>query len=151
LWSATFPVNSAARSLGVSAIGLLLILTAYQGYTQYFTAWANSSQTYLAYNRATSAAAQFAYSRPKSEQDILVGDVNENPVTQYLLQHKQITFITPDELKSLPTGQPRNFIITADAHDTVVSTLVQRFPGGTLKSHLDRDGSELFYDYSISK
>ncbi|MEO7617624.1 MAG: glycosyltransferase family 39 protein, partial [Candidatus Saccharibacteria bacterium] len=42
LWSATFPINSAARSLGQTAISLLLVLTAFQCYTQYFVAWANS-------------------------------------------------------------------------------------------------------------
>ncbi len=149
LWSATFPVNSAARSLGMTAIGLLLVLTAFQGYTQYFTAWANSSQTYTAYNRTVTAAVLFSNSRHDSPMVIGVGD--ERPVADYIMGDRKTSFITADLLNTLPTGQPRYLIITAAAHDGIVSTLAQRFPGGTLKAHLDRDGSELFYDYVITK
>ncbi len=151
LWSATFPVNSAARSLGLTAIGLLLVLTAFQGYTQYFTAWANSSETYTAYNRTITAAALFSNSKPDSSATILIGTTEEKPVSDFIMANHKASFITTEQLKTLPTGQPRYLIITASAHDNTVSTLAQRFPGGTLKAHLDRDGSELFYDYIIKK
>ena len=151
LWSTTFPINSAARSLGQTAISLLLVLTAFQCYTQYFVAWANSSETYIAYNRGATAASDFVRASSAEANMALIAGPGELPVANYLLMGKNITIVSPEELKALPTGKPRKMIITAEVHDAVVSTLQQRFPGGTLKAHLDRDGSELFYDYAIAK
>lgn len=151
LWSTTFPINSAARSLGQTAISLLLVLTAFQCYTQYFVAWANSSETYIAYNRGATAASDFVKATSLDSNTTIIAGPGELPVANYLLQGKSITVISPDELKQIVTGKPRKMIITAEVHDAVVATLQQRFPGGTLKAHLDRDGSELFYDYAIAK
>jgi 4-amino-4-deoxy-L-arabinose transferase-like glycosyltransferase len=151
LWSATFPINSAARSLGQTAISLLLVLTAFQCYTQYFVAWANSSETYVAYNRgATAAAVYLGASKLSAETTVIAGD-DEIPTEVYLLADKPAFIINAKALKQLPTGKPRLLIITAEVHDQAVVTLQERFPGGTLKAHLDRDGSELFYDYMIAK
>ena len=151
LWSATFPINSAARSLGQTAISILLVLTAFQCYTQYFVAWANSSETYIAYNRGATAASDYVNSAKISNETTIVASADEIPVAAYLLSRKQAFIIDANALKVLPTGKPRLLIITAEAHDPAVITLQNRFPGGTLKAHLDRDGSELFYDYLITK
>jgi hypothetical protein len=149
LWATTFPVNSAARSLGQTAIGVLLVLTVFQAYTQYFVAWANSSETYLAYNRSAVAASLYAKSHAAEPQLTLVGSKSERNVVTYLAS--SVTMVEPGAIEALPNDKSRTFIITAATHDLAVLQLEKRFAGGTIKAHLDRDGSELYYDYVYKK
>ena len=104
-WYQTFPHNGPARSVGVISIGILLGLTAIVGWRQYFVAWAQDPQTYIAYNESVVAIGNFLIANPAKQEgtNFFVGDNYESLPAQYLAHDKSIfTVISTSALQSQP-------------------------------------------------
>jgi 4-amino-4-deoxy-L-arabinose transferase-like glycosyltransferase len=153
LWYSTFPINSAARTTGQVAIIILLLLSLFHGYTQYFRAWAGSAETYGAYNEAAVASANFMMTTPAKGERVFVATVDELPVAAYLVNGKPPYLgITPAQLVALPTAGPHQFIVTAGARNDAVKNLGLKFPGGVLQPHYSGfNQAELYYVYEIGQ
>ncbi len=153
LWYATFPINSAARSLGQAAIIVLLILSLFQGHAQYFRAWATSSETYAAYHEAVVGAAKSLRQLSRHDARYLVATTAERPVGAYLLAGQPYQFVEPTALATLPLGTgPQHFAITRAAREQAVQNLRTKYPGGTLKPHTSAlSQNEIYYTYEVIK
>jgi 4-amino-4-deoxy-L-arabinose transferase-like glycosyltransferase len=155
LWYQTFPINSAARLTGQLAIIVLLALSLFQGYTQYFRAWAGTSQVYAAYNEgAVQMAGYLKTEAPFKGQNVIVATPTEFPIVAYL-DHNGPTYVnlTATGIKTLPqTGQAHQFIISASSRDEATKELKARFPGGILYPHYSTfNQAEIYYTYVVSK
>lgn len=153
-WYATFPVNSAARTTGLGIIMVLLLLTAYQGYTQYFVAWAYSPGTYEAYSEDSVAMANYMLEHKTSETWLLVLDGYSEKVVDYLTHDKaSYRRLEPHQVAELPLdGKPKKFLVAKQYKDEVLATFKQKFPGGRLSiqySHFN--DVELFEAYEVTK
>ncbi len=154
LWYATFPINSAARSTGQAVIILLLALTAFQGYAQYFRAWAGSSETYAAYNEGAVGAAGFLKSDHSKGQRYLVATADELQIPAYLDAGISYVPLKPGQVAGVPINQgtPKLFIITAAARDEAARNLSLKFPGGKLRPYLSSfNNSEIYYAYEVAQ
>jgi hypothetical protein len=154
LWHSTFPINSAARSVGQSVIVVLLGLTIFQGYTQYFRAWAASNETYLAYNEAAVAATRHLLTQTFTGTQAIIAGSEELPVVHYLTsRHKDHQELSPAQLAALPVGTgPRRFIITAEAREEAATNLALKYPGGKLQAKLSPfSHNEIYYVYEVAK
>jgi MFS family permease len=151
VWYATFPINSAARLTGQLAIILLLALTAYQGYTQYFVAWANSSDTHRAYNDAALGMASWIAHEPAGTTSLVVVNTDDATVLRYkLVTQPSYRVVTPAQLNASLTQRPLYLVVGTADRDQVVAQLKTAAPGGTLQSHQSSfDGADLYYTYDI--
>jgi 4-amino-4-deoxy-L-arabinose transferase-like glycosyltransferase len=150
LWYTTFPINSAARSTGQSVIILLLILTGYQGFTQYFSAWGESIETYSAYEEPAVQTAHFLTTTKFSGQRFVVGRPDELPVVNYInYDNTAYRPIEPASITNLPLDKTaKQFIITAAARDDAAKQLLLKYPGGRLRPQLSTfSQNEIFYTY----
>lgn len=156
-WYATFPINAAARSTGWAAMALLLALSSYQGYVQFFTAWGNSSEVRNSYDEAASSMASFASSNKFSGQRILTVSPDDLTVLSYL----DYPFIPSGNSLFVPAGSigtfhttatSHQFIIDTDQRDAAIVALRGRFGGGKLYPHYSSfNNAELFYVYEVGK
>jgi 4-amino-4-deoxy-L-arabinose transferase-like glycosyltransferase len=153
LWYTTFPINSAARATGQAAIIMLLVLTAYQGYTQYFRAWASMSQVYAAHHEAAAAIAHNMTGDKFSGQRYVVTSAAEQPVVSFLGHKSAYQLIEPRELAGLPiAGSARLFYISVGSRDEAMKTIKIKFPGGILRPHYSTfNQAEIYYTYELTK
>ncbi len=156
VWYSTFPINSAARVSGRSAVGLLLILTAFQGYTQYFHAWAGSAETYAAFHEEAVKASDFtdqAAAKTSDTKRFLITGADEAFVVAYLTKPASARQLSVPELVALPiTPGVYQFVLTAAVRDKVAKALADKFPGGKLKPYYSAfNDSDIFYDYQVTK
>ena len=153
-WYATFPVNSAARTTGLSIILILLMLTAYQGYTQYFVAWAYSPGTYEAYNEDATAMATYMLEHHTSDTWLVVADSSSAQVLDYLT-HGKATYrrLDPSDVTALPLdGGSKKFLVSEQNKEAVLATFKQKLPGGRLSAQYSRfNDKELFEVYEVTK
>jgi 4-amino-4-deoxy-L-arabinose transferase-like glycosyltransferase len=151
VWYATFPINSAARLSGQLAILILLGLTAYQGYTQYFVAWADSSETHRAYGDAAIGLSSWVKQLPAGTTTTLVADADDSLVLRYQLLNASGYQII--ELAPLPAAlkqRPLHLGITTTWRDQVIAQLKTTAAGGTLVSHQSSfDQADLYYTYEL--
>jgi 4-amino-4-deoxy-L-arabinose transferase-like glycosyltransferase len=154
LWYATFPINSAARATGQAAIIILLALTAFQGYTQYFHAWAGSSEVYTAYNEGAVQLAHNLTTQKFTGQRYLLAPADQLSVVSYL-SHNQTAYQVLDTagLTALPVATGgRQFLIAAASRDAAVKVLKVKFPGGVLRPHYSSfNQTEIYYTYEITQ
>ncbi len=154
LWYATFPINSAARATGQAAILILLGLSAFQGYTQYFHAWAGSSEVYTAYNEGAVQLAGNLKTEKFAGERYVVAPADQQSVVAYL-DHNQATYrpLSARDLAGLPVATtPRQFLIAAVSRDEAVKTLKVKFPGGVLRPHYSGfNQTETYYSYEVAK
>jgi 4-amino-4-deoxy-L-arabinose transferase-like glycosyltransferase len=154
LWYTTFPINSAARSTGQAVILLLLILSLFQGYAQYFRAWSGSGETYAAYSEPAVAAATFIKTDQSAKKtEYFVGSEDEMAVVKYLEDGARFAPLEPKGITGLPLAPgARTFVITVTARDEAVKSLSLKFPGGKLKPHLSAfSQNEIFYTYEVAQ
>jgi hypothetical protein len=152
LWYATFPINSAARATGQAAIILLLALTLFQGYTQYFRAWAGSSPVYAAYDEGAVALSHYMAANKFNGQRYVVVTGDQLPVVRYLNYHNTVyQAIKPADILNLPSGTGgRQFLITAAARDDAVKNLKLKFSGGVLRpKYSGFNLAEIYYIYEV--
>ncbi len=150
-WYATFPINAAARTAGLSVMVVLLALTMYQGYQQYFVAWANSPQTYAAYSEDAVAMGQYLRNQPFHGSRYVVTDGYSDKTIQYLTHHHaSYQLITSEDIAGLPTTGPKQFLIGNNEHDSSIKALRKRLPGGQLSPQYSAfNGSELYDVYVV--
>ncbi len=152
-WRAVFPLNAPARMLGAGAMVVLLLLTVYQGYTQYFVAWANTSETYEAYQEeAVSLAAYYNTKDFKGKRYAVAGSYEMMP-TQFLT-HNRSSYqrLTKTQVESLPLDakSAKEFSVFSDDVARVQPLLERKYP--TLKRSPHRssfDDRELFVIYTV--
>lgn len=152
-WYVTFPINSAARMAGLSAMVLLLALTAYQGYRQYFVAWANSPQTYDAYSEDAVAIAGYLNKNNTDAQRYVVLDGYSN-ITVLYLTHNKSTYkrIDPSEISALDPAGKKEFTISQRAKDESIERFKSRLDGGRLSvNHSLFNEAQLFFVYTVNK
>jgi hypothetical protein len=154
LWYLTFPINSAARTTGQAAILVLLALSVFQGYTQYFRAWGGSSEVYSAFNEGAVGMAKAVKSSKFSGERFVVAPADQQPIVEFL-SHNQGKYLalSPSGLAGLPVAAgSRQFIIAAASKDDAVKTIKIKFPGGTLRPHFsDFNQTEIYYTYEQTK
>lgn len=158
MWYRTFPINSAARTSGQFAMLILLALSLFQGYTQYFRAWAATDQVYPAYNEgAVQLALAMAHSNTVSARRpyrYVVATSDENAVIQYLdggdLYYKAVT---PTQILTVPdTKGDFQFWVTPPEKDPAVASLKPKLPGGVLRPHYSTfNQTEIYYTYEVTK
>ena len=150
LWYNTFPNNAAARTAGFSVIVILLGLTAYQGYTQYFVAWANSPQTYAAYSEDAVAVGQYLRDHTFSGSRYVIMDGYSDKTVQYLThKHASYTLIEPKDIKALPTGGAKQFLISSSDRNAGISALRSHLPGGKLSPEYSSFNNSELYDIYV--
>jgi 4-amino-4-deoxy-L-arabinose transferase-like glycosyltransferase len=152
-WYRVFPLNAAARSIGAAAVIGLIILSAYQGYVEYFWAWASSPQTYAAYSEDTSTLANYFNNNPFHGQRYAVGVTYElMPVAYLTYSHGAYTPLDPTAVSHVPLSpdSAKQFSILEGDKSTVVPLLKKEFPGGHLSPHYSAfSGKELFVIYTV--
>jgi len=152
-WHQVFPLNSVARIIGSSAVVALILLSAYQGYVEYFVAWANAPQTYAAYSEDTSALANYFDADPFGGSRYAVGVTYElMPVAYLTYGHASYTPVDPSAVVhlSLPPQTAKQFSVLEGDKPTVVPLLKKEFPGGRLSPHYSAfSGKELFVLYTV--
>jgi hypothetical protein len=154
LWYRTFPINSAARAIGQLAIILLLGLTVFQGYTQYFRAWAGTAQVYTSYNEgAVSIASELRTHKFVGARFVVAGP-EEQSVVAYLA-HGDSSYGAIDSLgiTTLPiTPGHRQFLIANSSKPDAVNNLRLKFPGGILRPvESSFNQAEISFIYEVTK
>ncbi|HSX15097.1 MAG TPA: glycosyltransferase family 39 protein [Candidatus Saccharimonadales bacterium] len=153
-WYATFPINAAARYSGLAIILVLIGLTIYQGYTQYFVAWANSPQTYEAYSEDSVALAKYMLAHPFTGERYAVVDGYSDKTVYYLTHnHLSYTRIDPSQIAGLPVdGQPKQFVIVRSQYDAAIKPLRDHWAGGKLSpGYSTFNASEIYDVYEVTK
>ena len=153
LWYATFPINSAARTAGQAAILVLLALTVFQGYTQYFRAWAASAEVYAAYDEDAVAMAVYLKTTPFNGARYVVAPAEQVPVVAYLdYGRAPWKTATPAAITSLPATGTQEFLIAAASKSAATKTLQAKFPGHTLQPEYSTfNQMQIYYLYDTSK
>jgi hypothetical protein len=160
LWYRTFPINSAARATGQIMVMILLALSFFQGYTQYFRAWAGSSEIYTAYNEGPTEIAsrlrdQQAHAKTKFPGTVIVVTTkDQQPVISYLLHTDTAYVLTdPSGVVAMPVGHgSRQFWISQAARDDAIKAIKAKFPGGhLLPKYSDFNQNEIYYTYEVTK
>lgn len=151
-WYATFPINAAARTAGLSVIIVLLGLTLYQGYEQYFVAWANSPETYAAYAEDAVSMGMYLRNNPFAGSRYAVIDGYSDKTVQYLT-HKHATYQLVDntaDIAKLPASGAKQFFIGSGEHADAIKQLRAHFPGGQLYPEYSTfNGTELYDIYIV--
>ncbi len=151
VWYATFPINSAARLAGQLLMLLLLVLTLYLGYLQYFVAWSHSSDTYRAYNDAAQGIATWVEKLPVGSNPVIVANSSDAMVVRYnLIKAPSYRVVTVQASTPLLSQRPLHLVIAATYLDPMVALLKTAAPGAALQSHQSTfDGADLYYTYDI--
>jgi hypothetical protein len=137
-WYAMFPINSTARSLGLSFVILIMVLSAYQSYRQYFVAWAQDPQTFVAHREDLRAVAG-ALSNDSNKVFVVAG-TNEQAaiVVARGLPLDRSVGGSIEELEQLPlSAKPLKVVIPADSitpRAEIARRLEAKYPGGTYGS-----------------
>lgn len=154
LWYTTFPINSAARATGQFAILTLLALSLFVGYTQYFRAWAGSSEVYNAYHEGATTVAHHVKKDKFIGQRYVVGSADDQAIVAYLTGNAALyQNLDAAGLVALPnTPNSRQFYIMADERENAAKNLKAKFPGGVLRPHYSPfNQTEIYYTYEITK
>ena len=152
-WYSVFPRNATARLTGSVAVVVLLLLSGYQGYVEYFVAWANAPATYDAYSEDTTAMANYYLNHPFDGQRYAVdGGYGLMPL-QYLT-HNKVSYIQVDPANlpklAVNTHIANEFIMQEGDRDKDLKQLQTEFPKGQLSPHYSSfSGKELFVVYTV--
>ncbi len=131
-WYMMFPINTTARNLGLSFVLLLMLLSAYQGYRQYFIAWAQDPLTVRAYRDDLVSVADYqkqqsgkVYVVATGEELAVVAAHNTSGVADGLGG-------SIEGLEQLPlSSKPRYVVIPrGDKQASIKQRVAAKFPGG---------------------
>jgi 4-amino-4-deoxy-L-arabinose transferase-like glycosyltransferase len=153
-WQTLFPLNTVARQSGTLAIMLLLGLSVYHGYVQYFVAWGSAPATYDAYAEDSVALANYYNDSQFDGQRYAVGGGYQLMPVQYLThgksEYRQLEASNIDGLP-LDAGTAKEFAVFRGDKDIALRQLELKFPDGQLSPHYSNfSGSELFTTYRVS-
>lgn len=148
IWYQTFPINSAARASGMAMMLIPLTATLYQGYNQYFVAWAKSPETYQAYSEDAVAIANYLNSTAnQGERPVMIDGYSDKTV--YYITHKHSSYrrIEPSDVDSL-SPDTKEIVIVNGYKDDALKKLKVKFPKARLIAHRSEfSGNELFSVY----
>ncbi len=152
-WYSVFPLNRAARAAGTVAVGILLALTVYQGYVQYFVAWANSQQTYDDYAEdAVALGNYYVDNRFNGKRYAVTGEYSMQTV-EYLTHNKSnYMHVDTNKVDGIPldAGTAKEFAVFENDQEQVLKRLRQKFPKGQTSPHYSTfSGDELFVIYTV--
>lgn len=134
-WYAMFPINTTARSLGLSFVVFLLVLTAYQGYRQYFVAWAQDPQTFVAYREDLVEAARYA--KTNQSKTFIIARPEELAVVAASRMTRNAADFggSIEQLENLPLANKPQAVIILGADSSELRALKRRveakFPKGS--------------------
>ncbi len=152
-WHGVFPRNTGARLIGGAAVTLLLILSAYQGYVEYFVAWASAPQTYLAYSEDTSVLATYFNTNPfEGKRYAVAGSYSLMPVAYLTYHHASYIPVDPKAVSqvAIPSPGAKQFSVLEGDKQTVLPLLKKAFPSGQVSPHYSPfSGKELFVVYTV--
>lgn len=152
-WYKTFPVNAPARTFGVVTISVLLGLTAIVGWRQYFVAWAQDPQTFVAYNENMVQIGNFLISRPNSTNYLIAGGYESMP-TEYITHDKsKYSLLDIQSLRDLPLSTSSQlYIFPADDNAKAkIDVLQAKYPNGQLTPHYSSFNDQLlFYTFQVN-
>lgn len=151
VWYTTFPINSAARLTGQISIMILLSLTVYQGYTQYFVAWAHSSETQRVYGDTPLGMANWAHSLPAQTHPLIIATPSEQYGVRYgLVTRPDYQMVSPQQFTLALAQRPLHLAVSPALRDQTVTALKAAAPGGTLRVHQSTfDQADLYYTYDL--
>ena len=151
-WYATFPINSAARGAGLTAVLVLLFLSGLHGYTQYFVAWAQSPQTYKAHAEEAVAAGRYINQNSFEGERFLVMEGYSNITVEYLTGQKaNYRRLEVRDIDGLAvTGAPKQFIISYTWYEDAIKKLRSKFPKGKVRPFYSKfNDRELLFIYEV--
>lgn len=152
-WYSVFPLNSAARAAGTTAVCVLLALTVYQGYVQYFVAWANSPETYEAYSEDTASASKYLIDHPTNAKIFVIGGgYGLQPLEFLTHNHLNYTQIEPKKVSTIPLtpGVAKVFVVFEGDKEQALKTLKLKFPNGHITPiYSNFNGKELYVVYTV--
>jgi 4-amino-4-deoxy-L-arabinose transferase-like glycosyltransferase len=153
-WHAVFPLNRVARTGGTVAVAFLLVLTVYQGYVQYFVAWANSPDTYNAYAEDMVAISDYYDNHSfNGKRYAVTGEYSMQTVEFLTHQHPNLyQRYNPGDVDAIPLDQgvAKEFLTTETDKEKVLKRLELKFPNGKLSPHYSSfSGDELFVVYTV--
>ncbi len=153
-WYRTFPVNAPARTVGLISVCTLLGLSAIIGWNQYFVAWAQDPNTYMAYGENMVQVGYYLNSHNSDQrQNFVVAGGYESMSTEYLTYNKsKYTLLDINKLQNLPLSESKQlFAFPADSDsDKKIEILKAKYPDGSLVKHNSSFNDKLlFYTYSV--
>jgi hypothetical protein len=151
IWYATFPVNRAARASGLLMICLPLAATLYQGYNQYFVAWAGAPETYEAYSEDAVAVANYLNTANLQPTPLVLIDGYSDKTVEYIT-HKHSTYrrIEISDIEKIDPAATKYIVIGRNYKDAALQKLKAKFPKASLTSHRSKfNDAELFSVYEI--
>lgn len=159
-WYGTFPVNNIARIVGVALVMMLLSLSLYQGYKQYFVAWAQDPKTFASYGEPLTAMANYLNSEASArglnaDNCFVMIDPFSDQTIQFLT-HDRVSYSTIDVngLRNLPINKQPKIFLVAEQSDSAeqLEIISAKFPGGQVVSHYSNfDQRQLFFTYELSQ
>ena len=151
IWYGVFPLNSAARTLAIGTVLLLLALTADLSYQQYFVAWAGSTETYEAYSEDMVKVADLLNHDSFKGPHYAVVDGYSIKTVEYLTHnHSTYTRLDPADIAKLPTGGAKQFVIERSFKDDAIKQLKAHLPGGVVQPHYGFGNREIYYVYQVN-
>lgn len=151
-WYQTFPINAAARSAGLTAMVFVLAMTGYQGYNQYFIAWAQTRSTYDAHSEGAVAMAKFLRESVYEGKQYVLVEPERRSVVDYLSRRNNYSIITLEQIDGLPGEEVAQFIIARSQEDDALKKLRSKHPKARLTPYLsDVTNDELFSVFEVRK
>ncbi len=154
VWYSTFPINSAARTLGTVPIVLLLLMSVYQSHKQYFVAWAKSPEVYTAYNENSTAVANYLNrAKPDKTRYVITEDISSYTIKYLTTSKSNYTEIKDTQIASLPDAStPIEVIFITPQQNDVIAELKKRYPKAKLSQHYSEfnDNNQLFAVYQVN-
>ncbi len=147
-WYSMFPVNTTARSLGLSFVILLLVLSGYQAYRQYFVAWAQDPSTRLAYREDILEA-----SRLLNQKDVVVVTSQQDQVALLAYRRSsEASVVNVSGLESLAVNNKPKVVVVlnSDNAEKIKQRVTAKYPGGSFSTQQSSfDGRSLLYLYRL--
>lgn len=147
-WYGMFPVNTTARTLGLSLVILLLLLTGYQGYRQYFVAWAQDPVTFLAHREDLRTVAGLG----AQNGVYVVASSQDGSTLAAYRQTKGLQLGSIDDLEKQPVSKrPRYVIVLINGSTAEIKKRVEaKYPGSIYQEvRSEFDERVLFGKYEV--
>ncbi|MFI5240203.1 MAG: ArnT family glycosyltransferase [Candidatus Saccharimonadia bacterium] len=155
IWFSTFPINSAARTLGTVPIVVLLLMGIYQGYQQYFVAWANSPDLADSFDNNARELAGYLNRTSFGGQRYVVSTGTSAQIIDFLsFKRAEITDLPMADISKLPIGSPQKQIIFIPTETSgIIGDLKSRFPKARLSQHYSElnDNTQTFAVYQTQQ
>lgn len=159
-WYGTFPVNNIARIVGMGLVMLLLGLSLYQSYKQYFVAWAQDPKIFVAYAEPLSVMANYLNSEASAHglgadnSFVMIDPFSDQTVRFLTYNRMDYSMIDANGLRNLPVNkQPKIFLVIEQPGSTQQLEIISaKFPGGQIVNHYSNfDQRVLFYSYELGR